>query len=449
MKKRLTKSARILIFLGLGWVISCGMLSVVLNSSIAQQGLLNYVQTSTGIRIEIAGAIRFAVFPYLRVTLEQVKVYLSEEQNASEFIRLGKAELELKFWPVLRNQWVLRRVLLEDWAVNWVGVAQGAQAETTLMASQTAGQASWVSKHLSIEQLMIRQGRFHVLPYPQQPFDVRFEDINFQLDGLRSGQLAELQVNSNIHFAEQSWTITGQAQVFFDSLIFKVAGLNVQLATSNGLAQANFSMPALIYERTPQILQATEMQLQSAPLLLKLSLAGTGTVDAADIQGRVVLDKFNLRSWLARWGIPAVEPENLTTLQQLALELNWHLTPATFEVHDLNLLIDQSRLHANIGFKRDTPVELTFTVQLDQLDVTRYFYPNSDGAPLVSSADFLQGSAPATSLFSDLQTLPIHGKLNIDILKWGEVAMQDVALDLTSRSGQFAVHPSMSGASQP
>lgn len=452
MKKRLVKSARILIFLGIGWVVSCFMLTAVLNSSFTQQFLLNYLQTSTQMRVVVDGAVDFEVLPHPRVRVEQLRVYLTKDLKASEFIRLGKADLELKLWPLFRNQWVLRQVKLEDWSINLETDAQGHQLWKTTSSTNSqptsTDEVDWFSHHFFIEQITVRQGNLHFVDQQRQR-DLQLEDLTLHMTDLRWGEQAKIELASKIHFAAQSWDIAGQAKVFFDALQFKLTDLDIQLVTQNGSAQADFRLPSLIYERSSQIIQASVMQLQSPPLLLQLNFAGTGNADALNLQGRVVLEKFNLSSWLALWGFHVVEPQNLITLQQLGLDFNWHLTPARLEVQDLNLLIDQSRVQANIGFQRDLPAELKFTVQLDQLDLAHYLPKNSNAAPLVSIADFLQRSAPAASMVSQLQALPVNGKLAIHSLKWGELAMQNVVLDLTAHSDQFTVHPSISGVSKP
>lgn len=340
------------------------------------------VKEQTGRTLKLEGDLRLAFWPSIGASMGRAS--LSERGSAKTFASLGSAQLAVELIPLLRGETIVDKVRLSGLKVSLVKGRNGKFNFDDLLGA-AAGAPPPASKPAPASGAR-----------PKVRFDisgVRIEDANVTYHDLGSGQ--------------------------------KVAISAMQLRTGR------------IASGVPGKLEFSAMLKSENPAINgKLELSTGYRYEAA----RNSVDLDGLSSKIAVSG-PTVPGGSLTI--PLSGSVRAELGKPTVRA-DLVAKLDDSSIRAKLGLEGGAPASYNFDVDIDRLNVDRYFPPAEGTQGGGTSAGGAKQAAQAADTPVDLSALKglrARGRLRIGQLQVHNLKLADVATDVRISRGKAELAP--------
>ncbi len=170
---------------------------------------------------------------------------------------------------------------------------------------------------------------------------------------------------------------------------YSFAGLNLNLDLTGGAFQAK---PLLIkgtadldLDNKAQTLALRGLVLESGKLRLQGDASGTQLQDQPQFKGRLALDPFDPRAWLAAQGLPLPAMADPTAFTQLALRSPWEWAGGQFDLKELDLALDKTRIAGAMSWLPGKPASQHFDLRADRLNLDAYLPPPRLPSPTAAS----------------------------------------------------------------
>ena len=213
------------------------------------------------------------------------------------------------------------------------------------------------------------------------------------------------------------------------TLVAKISG-------PEGVTNANLSVPAI---------EGTSQSFKSGPMALELDMKKGDLVVKARIdsplQGNIKAQQLSLPQLKASLTATGPNLPGKTVTGQLAGSAGVDLAKENARA-DIAGKIGDSNIKGQVGVGDFSPLRLTFNLDIDQLDVDRYFPQQAGGqggAPGQKPAPAPKTDKPFD--LSALKELNATGTLHIGSLKVNNVKASNVKLDLKAANGHADLNP--------
>ncbi|QKO23607.1 AsmA family protein [Rhodoferax sp. BAB1] len=471
-----------------------GLTLYLLDANDFKAQIVDYVKTHKQRDLVLDGDIHVTWFPQLG--LETGKLSLSQRNSSRKFASVENARLYVAWWPLLRKQVQVERVVLDGVHANllrhpdgssnfddllvpadWMGELQFAVEKVRVLESSFNLQDEASGQAFFVHGLNLETGRLADATAGQVQASLRLQSVQPQLD-LQLRLNAQLLYDHASHRYELS-QMEGQAQgdaVGFNELLLDWRGrltawpgqhkllLEPFSATARGrLAQDHLEgkLAAARVQLTRELWQASTLALEgrvtreqsvlAATLQAPAIEAGTKAWKSADVQATLEL-KHAGGTLQGRGNSPLLYDSEKRLLQLEALNTSWSASHpllaarlqatangklsaalATQEVTlDVKAGIDDNQLSGRVQLQDFKAPAWTFDLAASALDLDRY---------LVSDwTRRLQDSTQAKD-FDALNTLNLRGKLRSDSLRVARLQTGAFAAELRAASGTLSVEP--------
>ena len=166
--------------------------------------------------------------------------------------------------------------------------------------------------------------------------------------------------------------------------------------------------------------------------------------DAPQFNGHMGIKPFNLRALAQQLAVelpPMADPD---TLELLQLDADFSGSGQQLKVDQLNLTLDQSRLHGRLAVKGFTSPAIEFSLALDEIDMDRYLPPAEDSETTAAPSPGKAAPSPAGNdefPLDALRDLNIKGILDIGKLRFNGLHSENIHLEINSADGLIKLNP--------
>ena len=339
------------------------------------------VKQQTGRTLKLEGELHLAFWPSIGASMGRAS--LSERASAAQFASLESAQLAVRLLPLLRGETIVDQVRLSGLKVNLV---KGRDGKFNFDDLLTAG------GERPAERAPARESG-HGAPVQFDVSGVRIENASVTYRDLKSGQTIEVK--------------------------------SLQLRTGR------------IASGVPGKLEFSATLKSDKPVLdAGIELSTGYRYDAA--RRLVALDGLTSKLTLSGPGLPQKKLE-ISVGGSAQVDLGKKNAHA-----DLAAKLDDSNIRAKLGIEGFEPPSFNFDLEIDRLNVDRYFPPAAEGKGGSAQASTAKNSAAGVDTPVDLSALKglrVRGRLKIGELQVQRVKLSKVATDVRIADGRAELGP--------
>ena len=378
------------------------------------------VSEASGRPFTLGGDLKLSLFPWAGLTLSDLRLGGPPGFKEKDFITIRSFEFQVKLLPLLFKdiqikQFVLvePRIVLEkakDGKANWEGLGKAepevpAKPEAREKKPQDKGGGGLAIESLVVGKFVIKDGN---LLWIDQAREERHElkELTLSLDGISLDRPISMSLSGLV-----------------DGKAISLQGKIGPLGKKPGEGAVNLDLSASIVE-------TVEAKVQG-------QVTGAATRPVYDLE--VQLEPFSPRKLATAFGKPLpLTSADPAVLKRLALKGSFQGSAQALRVKDGTLELDDSKLRFSANIKEFSKPNVTFDLNLDQIDLDRYL-PASQGEPGKSGA---AGNLPAKKTdYTPLRKLIVDGRVQIDKLKVKNARVQDLDLKIRGRNGVLNLDP--------
>ena len=378
------------------------------------------VSEATGRPFTLGGDLRLSLFPWAGLAFSDLRLGAPPGFKEKDFISVESFEFQVKLLPLLFKDIQVKRFVLvgprivleksKDGKANWEGLGKAgteaaAKPETRKKGPKEKGGGDIPIESLAVETFTIKDG------------DILFIDHG---RGERR-QLKELSLNLDGISLEQPISMSLSGLV--DDKPFSLKGKIGPLGKKPGEGTVDLDLSASVFETV------------TAKVRGRVTDAATSLAYDLDVQ----VEPFSPRKLATAFGQPLpLTPADPNVLKRLSLKSSLQGSAQTLKVEDGVLELDDSKLRLSTLIKEFSKPNVTFELDLDQIDLDRYL-PASQNEP-AKSGDASTQPAKKTD-YTPLRKLVIDGKVHIGKLKVKNARVQDIDLKIKGRNGVLNLDP--------
>jgi len=342
------------------------------------------VKQETGRTLKLEGDLRLAFWPSIGASMGRAS--LSERASTESFASIESAHVAVALLPLLRGQTLVDQVQLSGLKVNLVKRADGKFNFEDLLGAGAAAPAGKPSGAAAARESGGSQVNFDIS-------GVRIEHASISYRDLKSGQQ------------------------------LAISDLRLQTGRVASGVPGKLELSAAIKGSKPDIDAA--FSLSTAYLFD----TGRKTVALNGIESRIKVTS------------PALPQETVTVPITGSVQVDLGKDTARAE---LSAKVDDSNIRAKLGLEGLAPASYSFDVDVDRLDVDRYFPPapqargGAGGGPAAR-----KGAAPADTPvdLSWLKDLNARGKLRVGQLQVQHLKLSEVKTEVRAARGRAELGP--------
>jgi AsmA protein len=178
-------------------------------------------------------------------------------------------------------------------------------------------------------------------------------------------------------------------------------------------------------------------------LLRDITIALQGQVHhpaaTPEIEARLEIAEFSLRQLFKTLEQPLpVQTADPKTLERIAVQADIKGNAAGMKLSGGELTLDDSKLAMDLEVKDFARPDLTFDIDLDQIDLDRYLPPPGEPAGEQASSP---GSSPQKADYTPLRRLIADGRLKIGQLTVKKVNARDILVQVRAQNGVIRLDP--------
>lgn len=210
---------------------------------------------------------------------------------------------------------------------------------------------------------------------------------------------------------------------------FEINQLQAQAGSSRFVAdKINFNMEKQLVNTHLLTMNSLDLQLKVADLQINDLLT------QPQWSGAVNLKPFNLRKLLEKLELAALIPvtTDIHVLEKIGLSTKIVGNLSKIQLTETTLQLDNSKLTGYLQVNQFKQPEITFSFDIDRLDIDPYLPPKTEDS---------KESKPIDLPIEMIRKLNINGQLNINWLKVANVKMEAVQVKVTAKDGILQFHP--------
>jgi len=380
----------------------------------------NKVSEASGRPFTLGGDLKLSLFPWAGLALSDLRLGAPPGFKEKDFITIKSFEFQVKLLPLLFKdiqvkQFVLvePRIVLEkskDGKANWEGLGKvetevPAQPEAREKKPKDKGEGGLPIESLVVGTFIIKDGNILWIDHVREERH-ELKELTLSLDGISLDRPTSMSL---------SGLVEGKA--------FSLEGNIGPLGKKPGEGTVTLDLSASIVE-------TVDVKVQG-----QVKDAATRPVYDLDVE----IEPFSPRTLATAFGMPLpLTPADPAVLKRLALKGSFQGSAQTLSVKDGALGLDDSKMRFSANLKEFSKPNVTFDLNLDQIDLDRYL-PASQSEP-GKSGDATTQPAKKTD-YTPLRKLVLDGRVHIDKLKVKNARVQDIDLKIRGRNGVLNLDP--------
>ncbi len=385
------------------------------------------VSEATGRPFTLGGDLELSLFPWAGVAFSDLRLGAPPQFKEKDFITIESFEFQVKLLPLLFKDIQVKRFVLvgpkivleksKDGKANWQGLGKAgtevaAEPEVKEKAPKEKGKGDIPIKSLAVETFSIEDGEILLIDHARNERR-QLKKLSLELDGISQERPIRLSLSGLV-----------------DDKPFSLKGKIGPLGKKPGEGSVALDLSASIFETVIAKVQG--------------QITDPATRLAYDVN--VQVEPFSPRKLATAFGKPLpLTPADPDVLKQLSLKSSLQGSAQTLKVKDGALVLDDSKLRFSADIKEFSKPNVTFDLNVDQIDLDRYL-PVSQGEPGKSSKPTEAATQPAKKPakkidYKPLRKLVLDGRVHIGKLKAKNARVEDVDLKISSRNGVLNLDP--------
>ncbi len=385
------------------------------------------VSEATGRPFTLGGDLELSLFPWAGVAFSDLRLGAPPQFKEKDFITIESFEFQVKLLPLLFKDIQVKRFVLvgpkivleksKDGKANWQGLGKAgtevaAEPEVKEKAPKEKGKGDIPIKSLAVETFSIEDGEILLIDHARNERR-QLKKLSLELDGISQERPIRLSLSGLV-----------------DDKPFSLKGKIGPLGKKPGEGSVALDLSASIFET---VIAKVQGQITDAATHL-----------AYDVN--VQVEPFSPRKLATAFGKPLpLTPADPDVLKQLSLKSSLQGSAQTLKVKDGALVLDDSKLRFSADIKEFSKPNVTFDLNVDQIDIDRYL-PVSQSEPGKSSKPTEAATQPAKKPakkidYKPLRKLVLDGRVHIGKLKAKNARVEDVDLKISSRNGVLNLDP--------
>lgn len=395
------------------------------------------VQQRTGRQLTIAGKLELKVFPWLALSVQDLRLGNPPEFGTQPFLTVHDVSIGVKLLPLLTKRLEVSRIAVDGLSVKLISRAQTnnwndlTEPKSPPAAAPAGGGATPAA---SVAGLEIRNS---VLSFTDE---TQKSATELSISEIRTGRLL---------------SSTAPARVELKDLV--VRGTLLQHSPNETPAQSRpmpFSLqaPEVALDTQAQTLGSTTVSARVGDLTVLLSAAGEKIFSNRILHGTLTVPKVPAREVLQSLGITAPATRDPHALSALALRTNYRLTQKQLQLSGLDLTLDDTRMQGSAGVDDLERMALSFDLKVNSINLDRYRPPvevakaasakSSPPATVNGPPAGVKGpQAPTPLPITALRKLDAHGTLRVSNVTFAGLLFTAVTMPLAAKDGHVHLGP--------
>ncbi|MBF8273750.1 MAG: hypothetical protein HW380_2855 [Magnetococcales bacterium] len=183
-----------------------------------------------------------------------------------------------------------------------------------------------------------------------------------------------------------------------------------------------------------------ELKAGGARLSGNMKVAGLGI--RPTWEGKWQLHEFNLASTMKKLRVDPMRTRDNKALEKVALLMTIKGGGEQLSLEGIELLLDESHVTGQVKVVKLDPMNLTFAIAIDAIDLDRYRAPeekNQGGGKGAKAA--LREAQDAKKSRGEMGLPDMKGQMRVGRLKVFDLRLTDAAIHLTANKGVLGIHP--------
>lgn len=377
------------------------------------------VKQRTGRVLDFKGDITLSVFPWIGLELGETRLSNARGFGNKPFAKVQRVSIKIKLLPLLRNQIVVNKIVLDGLQLNlarnrkgvtnWDDLMRAAASSSSAATESTSDETrTGEAVTVAVAGIDIRHGEFHWAD-AMTGDDYRIRNLDLQTSELALGKSTQLHLG----FDAESGSPPVKTRIDLDGDV--------------------------LFDPDTQRLKIGKLKLKAAGLTLIASIDGKNVIDAPKFSGTLHLASFNARDFLAELGIK-IEMQDPNALTRVSMSTHFNATTKKVSLKKLKLQLDDSTVTGTLSARLSATPSYRFSLALDEIDIDRYLPPATDAQNNPAAAG--PGNAPLVIPIALLRELNVSGKFKIKKMKAFGIKSSDIAIPVKASAGVIAIGPS-------
>lgn len=469
----LPKAARagLFIFGGIIVLVVVGLLIAILTVDPAKlaSSLSKRVLKDTGRELHIDGKASVSFFPWLGVSMEDVRLTNPDNFGSGNFFTVERMEFRARLLPLLKNRFIVDGVVLDGLTLNLVQGEHGernwdflqgvpevdAQADARPEGQEAPEPADELEAgkplFLDIASVDVTGASINYVNLATNS-SVATSDVKLSLSEIRqkdsalgtdftlSGKVKTTAPDMSGEYQVSSKVVMdhGSGRVFLKGFDFEFTGEGNALPGG----KAELSMAADINLDTTThgaVIDNAVLKAYGASVNGNIRFMPPGK--EGGIAGDLALSECNPRKVLAALGISVPEMKDSSAFSKLSARWRMESSFDGLNIPAMEIHLDGSQITGSLSAQAQidpAPASISGRLQIDSLDVDRYTpAPSAKAAPAAATKNGGAAAAPA-----DPKSMPAVDLLvSMGTLKAGGATLSNLTLTMKGKQGTYRINP--------
>lgn len=376
------------------------------------------VSESTGRSFSIGGDIDLTLFPWAGVSLSDVHLGNAKGFKEKDFVSVEHFEVRVKLLPLISKDFQVKRFVVKGPKIalerdktgrgNWEDLAKPREEKKAEKRPVSDRKLSLAIKNITVGEFAITSGELVWIDH-QKGTEQRLTEINLGLDPITLDQPIGLQLSARL-----------------DGQPIEVKGEVGPLGMPFGEGKVPILLNVKALDTLVARLRGFFADLRQEPRFSMM----------------MEVDPFSPRKLAEAVGFDlSKKVEDPNALKEISLKMNIAGTAKAVTLKDGLLRLDDSSLTFDLDAKQfDKPV-LTFTLDLDRIDIDRYLPPPAEDAAKKEPGTGPEKKGEEKPDYTGLRKLVMDGTVRIGHLTVRGAKVSDVMLKIKAKNGIIRVDP--------
>lgn len=410
------------------------------------------VADATGRELTLEGDLELGFFPGIRIALGPAELANAQGFGDAPFARFERAELEVAILPLLSRRIEVGAARLDGLTLNLARDASGADNWSDLggtdeapapAAEAPAPDAGGAPLDLDVGVLDIANAN---VAYDDGATGSSWRLENFRLEASDFGpdNSFPLSMQFSLSGADIAVDVAAdmQATLALAENTYRLDELRVLLGGSGpawpaGEGEAELTFDTFAANLDAGTLDLENLMLEFLDMTVTGDLSGRNLFTQLALSGGIEIAEFDPQELLATFdaGIETADPD---VLRRASARANFVYNANEIGLRDMSLMLDDSALEGSLGMQGET---LTFSFDLDEINIDRYLPPPAEG----ETTEPDEGSIDEVDLPLDLlRTLSANGDFDLGRAQFTGLQLTDARFTFTADDGTIRLVPTAS-----
>ena len=424
--------------------IAAVVLPLVIDPNDYKETIESKVKDQIGRGIHLDGEIEWKVFPWLALTLNEVKVDNAKGFKGSSLAEIKKLTAQVKIMPLLSKNIEIGRVALEDANINLQITKKGNSNWQSILASLNSGSSSDGSSDSGTSS-----GSLNIAGIDLKNINVNYTDLQsktkavvsqFNLSTGEISQSAPIKLDTSLHLSmpDTGLNVNVSADVLAKNLLAG-SGTVIDINDFNikGKMSGESDLPLVVSLKQAGTINLDKDTLSFPEILLSLGDAHVATnVDGKNISksisvlsGSYQVDEFNLNEFLKKMtGAYFVTNDTFDNFKSSG---SWSMGANSMELSKLKMSFADTAIDGAAHIKNLDKMSGKFNLHLNKLNIDDFLGDEETA----SSGSNASASTP------DIDFGHLKGSLAIDKLLASGTTVENLKITVNTNGPKMVLSP--------